>query len=482
MEVRQVCCNRLLIPVLCALLLLAAAGAKAQPLMAYTVKHGRMYIQLPKPINEAHLDSFIVQFDLSDLNLKSFLKSKNASTLSRLGWKVEANDEVGLIISKAMEPFKGLTKTDERFFFEKSPVPLFPAVNNGLTYGVNSFRNKQPFLVKDSLVRFFLRNHQEATRVMLAGSFNNWVPDQLAMQKTDSGWIYDIKLGAGKFWYKFIVDGRWIVDRDNLLSENDGIGNVNSVFFRPNVVFMFNAFPEAKKVYLAGSFNGWKRDGLSLQKTATGWVLPLYLAEGTHTYKFVADGRWYQDPGNDETVPDGEGGFNSVIRLGRPRLFQLQGYPGAKEVMLVGSFNQWRDFEWPMKKTRTGWELPFTLGPGNYGYKFKVDGKLIADPANPLTSSSSGVSYLILHPNHTFRLDGFANAKEVYLAGDFNQWDPRSFPMKKEGNGWFLPVHLSVGKHLYKFIIDGNWIIDPANKLWEQNEHGTGNSVIWIER
>jgi len=38
-----------------------------------------------------------------------------------------------------------------------------------------------------------------------------------------------------------------------------------------------------------------------------------------------------------------------------------------------------------------------------------------------------------------------------------------------------------VGKHLYKFIVDGKWIKDPDDPLWEGNEFGTDNSVIWIE-
>jgi hypothetical protein len=54
--------------------------------------------------------------------------------------------------------------------------------------------------------------------------------------------------------------------------------------------------------------------------------------------------------------------------------------------------------------------------------------------------------------------------------------------MKKENGGWIFTAHLSPGKHLYKFIVDGKWIIDPANKLWEQNEYGSGNSVLWIEK
>jgi hypothetical protein len=482
MEIVLRCFNRLLCTVAFGLLLLLSATAMAQTTKAYTIKNGRMYIQLPKQIAKASLDSFITQFDLLDLDLGTYLRTGNHDSLARLGWKVEVSNEVGVVISKFLEPFKGLNKVNDRLFFKDRPSPSFPAVNNGVTFGVNNFRNKQPFLLVDSTVRFFLKNNIQASRVMLAGSFNNWAPDQLAMRKTDSGWIADVKLGPGKYWYKFIVNGNWIHDKDNHLSENDGLGNINSVYFRPNQVFMLPGFSGARKVFLAGSFNNWKPNGLLMRRTAAGWELPLYLAEGTHAYKFVADGEWLADPANRETVPDGHGNFNSVIRLGTPYIFRLTGFTEAREVVIAGSFNQWREFEWRMKKTTTGWELPYTLGPGNYTYKFKVDGKWIADPANQMTSPGTGNSYLVIKPNFTFRLKGFTMAKEVYLAGSFNSWDPKSFRMQKERDGWVFPVHLSTGKHLYKFIVDGEWIIDPGNKLWEQNEHHTGNSLIWIDK
>jgi hypothetical protein len=31
------------------------------------------------------------------------------------------------------------------------------------------------------------------------------------------------------------------------------------------------------------------------------------------------------------------------------------------------------------------------------------------------------------------------------------------------------------------FIVDCQWLIDPANDTWEDNAAGTGNSVLWIE-
>jgi hypothetical protein len=53
--------------------------------------------------------------------------------------------------------------------------------------------------------------------------------------------------------------------------------------------------------------------------------------------------------------------------------------------------------------------------------------------------------------------------------------------MVKTADGYKLDLFIPNKKCIYKFIADGNWILDPANQLWEQNEHGNGNSVVWIQ-
>jgi len=104
------------------------------------------------------------------------------------------------------------------------------------------------------------------------------------------------------------------------------------------------------------------------------------------------------------------------------------------------------------------------------------------DPANPLfvynRTNHVPNSFLIIQPNYTFRLKGYPDAGVVYLAGDFNDWTPNALKMKRVGDAWTFNVHLSVGKHLYKFVVDGHWIKDPDNPLWEDD---SGNSVIWME-
>lgn len=451
----------------------------------YFIKNGRMYIELNKKIKDASLDSFISQYNLRDLGLKQFIKANLADSLLKLGWEINAENGTNWLISKSLLPVENVNMNNpaDKILFTEKRIPiseLFPATNNGTRYGYNKFRNKSFDFRKDSIVIFFLRGYQNAKKMMLAGSFNDWNPNAVQMTRTDSGWIAAVKLGAGKYWYKFISDGNWMTDPDNLLRENDGRGNINSYFFKPNVLFTLSGFLNAKRVYLAGSFNGWNPRDILMEKTATGWQIPLYLPDGSHTYRYVVDGNWYNDEKNPNRYPNEFGDYNSLVQLGKPHLFKLNGYQDARKVILSGSFNNWRNDELFMKKTATGWEFPYVLGPGNYEYKFLVDGKWVADPGNPLTANNSGNSYLIIDPNYTFRLKGFDNAKKVYLAGDFNSWNPSAFAMKREGNEWVFTVNLSYGKHRYKYVVDGNWILDPGNKLWEQNEHNTGNSIIWI--
>jgi hypothetical protein len=439
--------------------------------------------QLNKQVLEKDLTEFITHFDLADLDLKNFLKTNNPDSLEKLGWVIEMNTNNLLLISKPLFSFD-LTGNplDKIIMAGKPPLPAdgYSPGQWNVTYGYNKFRNKTMFAVRDSAVVFLLREHQDARKVLLAGSFTNWEQGALPMKKTDSGWIAPVKLGAGKHWYKFIVDGDWMTDPGNMLNENDGEGNINSVFYKANTQFLLNGFTGAKRVFLAGSFNNWREKDIELKKSPTGWYLPVYLAEGTHTYKFIVDGNWYADPSNPERLPDGHGEYNSVLRFGKPHIFKLAGFSNAKQVVLSGSFNGWKEDELLMAKTANGWELPHVIGPGNYEYKFIVDGKWTSDPGNPFTGDN-GNAFLVVQPNYTFSLK-MPNAKKVYLAGDFNNWDPKSAPMKHEGDSWVFSVHLAPGKHRYKFIVDGEWIKDPANKLWEDNEFGTGNSIIWIER
>ena len=80
-------------------------------------------------------------------------------------------------------------------------------------------------------VKFNLPGNANAKKVILAGSFNNWNEHKEAMVFQNGVWTSTLNLPGGKQTYKFIVDGKWMTDPGNPLTEDDGYGNINSVLF-----------------------------------------------------------------------------------------------------------------------------------------------------------------------------------------------------------------------------------------------------------
>ena len=73
-------------------------------------------------------------------------------------------------------------------------------------------------------------------------------------------------------------------------------------------------------------------------------------------------------------------------------------------------------------------------------------------------------------------------AREVFLAGDFNDWNPNALPLKrKDGSLWTTEVSLEPGAHEYLFVVDGSWETDPAADS-VPNPFGTRNSVVHVPR
>ena len=72
--------------------------------------------------------------------------------------------------------------------------------------------------------------------------------------------------------------------------------------------------PDAKHVYVAGSFNGWKPESTPLSPAGNGrWVGDLSVKPGRYEYLFVVDGQWLPDPNAKESVRNPFGGLNSVL-------------------------------------------------------------------------------------------------------------------------------------------------------------------------
>ena len=69
-------------------------------------------------------------------------------------------------------------------------------------------------------------------------------------------------------------------------------------------------------------------------------------------------------------------------------------------------------------------------------------------------------------------------AQEVYLTGDFNNWDSKANLMKKDKNGvWKAVLSLKPGRYEYRFFADGIWKNDPCCPGCVPNEFGSMNCV-----
>ena len=71
--------------------------------------------------------------------------------------------------------------------------------------------------------------------------------------------------------------------------------------------------------------------------------------------------------------------------------------------------------------------------------------------------------------------------KAVYLAGEFNQWNPTAKKMAFKGGVYTAQIKLAAGSYQYKFVIDGTWCADPENVNSVPNDQGTFNSVITVK-
>jgi hypothetical protein len=469
----------------CLLLTALAASAQYDPKKVCRVEDGRLIFTFDKRWNAAQRLEISRLYDL-DSALMAGAFAQNPVILEKSNtWVTRKLDANRFELSKEQKTTSGKENGQGKIFLldDKSVDIRTANERESVPYGINHLTRATVVQLPAGKVRFFIPGRRDARSVFLSGSFNSWSTRNTPMNSCDSGWTATLTLLPGKYTYKYIIDGKWTNDSYNKLHENDTYHGYNNVFFCYNYRFALNGYPNARNIVVAGSFNSWNEKELRMIKFRGSWVIHLYLREGTHAYKFLVDKEWITDPANKVTRPDGMGHQNSFLGIGDTLFFRLQGYTGAEKVAVAGNFNVWNQGELFMEKTAWGWHLPYVLAPGNYEYKFIVDGEWISDPGNPYKASEDeqSNSVLVVKPNHIFRLIQHSDAKKVGLSGSFNGWSKPGYRMSQRDGDWFLPLHLKPGKHTYKFVVDGKWIIDPGNEFWEENEYGTNNSVLWIE-
>lgn len=184
----------------------------------------------------------------------------------------------------------------------------------------------------------------------------------------------------------------------------------------------------------------------------------------------------------------------SLLTINNTRVTFIFHTKSADSVFVAGSFNNWnsKDPAWKMKRIDdTTWILKKEMEPGKYLYKFVVNGtEWREDKDNPIKEDDGygGFNSVLIIGARGSRAPYFEdngvvfsyadnNAKSVYLAGTFNNWDTNSQPMKKENGVWKTKIELTPGYYQYKFVVDGTkWVPDPLNPARVDDGYGGFNS------
>ena len=253
-------------------------------------------------------------------------------------------------------------------------------------------------------------------------------------------------------------------------------------------------------VSVAGEFNDWSTYKWRMVKVdKDSYELRKKLSDFDHQFswefKYVINNSLWAEP--NKNYPNATRAYKNGHRLSAYNLrmftahpdvegnatFWLNGYPNAKKVILAGSFNKWDEEAFHMKRINGHWELTVQLPPGEYEYRFIVDGHWMEDPDNPDKVPNEFHEYnsvIYISKDVPFYLQGFLDAREVVLSGSFNNWATEGYYMQRTNSGWADTLALIGGKHHYKFIVDGKWITDPGNSVREYDGRGNINSVCMV--
>ncbi|MFC0605002.1 hypothetical protein [Winogradskyella pulchriflava] len=304
-------------------------------------------------------------------------------------------------------------------------------------------------------------------------------------------------------YFVFLVSSLSIVAQSNTKKGYDIQGEEVTFIFNikdyPNIE---NNGDPVENVFVSGEFNNWAKDQWQMTKVNDSiYTLKKDLADFTSDFdwefKFIVNSKHWAEPSREfKNITDARSDYGWSYGVYNLKLysafatdygnvsFKLKGYTDAKKVILSGTFNRWDETGFKMKPTDDGWEVTLQLKPDIYQYKFIVDGKWITDPHNPskIENEHEGYNSVIdVQKTVTFRLCEYPNAKTVILSGEFNDWTEHDYKMTKVDGCWVYNQKLSGGKYHYKFIVDGEWITDPANSVKEYDYDGNINSVCMVK-
>ncbi|MBI4658691.1 MAG: hypothetical protein HY735_07550 [Verrucomicrobia bacterium] len=116
-----------------------------------------------------------------------------------------------------------------------------------------------------------------------------------------------------------------------------------------------------------------------------------------------------------------------------------------------------------------------TAGPGSSATKRAAKARSAGKPRAKAVAVSADAEKVRIEYSNPL-------AREVYVAGTFNAWDPRGTSLSAQGEGkWGVELTLPPGCYEYRLVVDGEWKEDPKASSFTPNPYGGLNSVLQVE-
>ncbi|MEZ4736404.1 MAG: isoamylase early set domain-containing protein [Caldilineaceae bacterium] len=79
-----------------------------------------------------------------------------------------------------------------------------------------------------------------------------------------------------------------------------------------------------------------------------------------------------------------------------------------------------------------------------------------------------------------FELPSYLWAAQVYLVGDFNEWQQPGIPLCQDRDGvWRVELDLPRGQRFeFRYLVDNRWLTDCHSDGVTTNPFGTQNSIV----
>jgi len=178
-------------------------------------------------------------------------------------------------------------------------------------------------VMKNSVASQHLKNIPSLFQV--AAYLDGFVPANLKSPPQKRTPVDDLKVHPEKMKAKLKAEERSTGQKSAksavrmVMQKNRANDSVGRPYHSPgefkNVDFFLDA-PLAKSVKLAADFTDWEKSPLEMVKTEEGvWHALVPLPPGEHSYRFIVDDQWCDDPRPAMWVPNPFGTINAVVTV-----------------------------------------------------------------------------------------------------------------------------------------------------------------------